>query len=194
MQVLTDVKSILDDAGRASGLFLRRPVCSARAFWLKYHLPLLLASFLAYLLAPIRIYADGFSAIFAFEDALFFVFVCMAFLILAMTYDKIQEIRPPVLLPGISEGRNLSLFFHLPVSAAGIFAFLHPLLGLLMIFLFALLSITWSVLAQADFREKSLLQAVTDLVSAGVLLFIPVLLLLFALNIVQTMQIWKVLN
>ena len=165
---------------------------SALALFLRLHLPLLTIYPVAALLCPAIHFGPGrFS--FALQVVAPLVLVLGA-LLFAVIFDQVARFSLHPQLeedPQAARPRNIALYVHLPLSAAGIFFILHPLLGFLMIFV-ALLYCLWLALQMtAIFYEQSRARVLVHMVNAALLGLVPLVVLALLGNLLRNITILK---
>lgn len=184
LESIEDLNGIFSDHSEAvRGLRTRRPE-RALSFFRHRHLPFLILYPLFALLCP---YSWIFGSVSVKKHVIFPLVIACGFLLLASIYDKLLE-----QLKGkenVIAVKNGSLFLFLPVSAVGCFYVIHPLIGLGMTFAAGIYASLLSVETQARIYQMSLARSASYLISAGVLLLIPVLILLTLMNFMRSIGI-----
>jgi len=168
---------------------------TARDFLWRQHVPLLLVFPLAYFACP------AVWILFAFErggppdlqGALLPVFVAFALLCFAALLDRmVLHDEPPALRDNQSAPlRNVALFFHLPLSGAGLFFLLHPVAGWLGLLAAWLYSLWTSLEALRELQGKTRARIYAQVVQSGIVLLAPAALALLVFNIVRTVGIFR---
>ncbi len=192
LQPVRDLRAIFADYIAAAREHGSRPVSASFRFLRENHLGLVLLYPVFALACPYVWIVKG--RISPATQIVMPVLLVGVFLLLALLYDKIMEHSRPPSLPEDKEIRNLAVFLHLPVSAAGMFFFLHPGLGYLMVFAAAIYSILMSIRAQSLAHGRGLGDAFSRYIGAGLLLMVPLVLMLLAFNILRTVRIFKSLE
>ena len=167
VESVADIKAIFTDPPGAVGAYLEREPESSFGFLIKKHLPLVVLFWLFTLLSPyvlIRALSSTISLRLItglLVKSLIPSVLLLGALFLAMAYDKVTEHNnPPRLMDNESPLlKNLALFLHLPLSAAGMFFFIHPALGYGIFFFAGLYCISLSVRIHSMARRISLVRA-----------------------------------
>lgn len=190
--IVAQLRLIFADPRAAADAFRAEPPASALTLAARKHSILLLLFPVFSFAAPLRwIMGGDFRAA---RDAVLPLGLACGILVLAMLFDKIIEnARGPELYVRDAPPRNLALFLHLPVSAAGVFFLFHGLAGFLMILVSAAYAGTLSILAVSRLRAMSPARAITHYVTAVVFLLVPLLGLVLILNLLRTYAILKFL-
>ena len=192
-----DVESILARPGQAVAEFLERPALKSLRFFAFYHLPFLILLPLFILISPYRlVLGSSFSKrdIFGFPTILI-----LGFLSLGAVFDRMQRysqaggIDPwrPDYFEMRPEGKNLSLYLHLPVSASVFLFFFHPILGYAGLLATAMYCVYQSIVAWARIRGQTILRSLSVYVLSAGLLMLPLLLLLILYNLLKTFRILR---
>ncbi len=190
--IVEQLRLIFADSPQAVASFAGEQPVSAVALFTRKHLPLLVLFPLFSFAAPVRwILAGQFSLS---RDALGPLLLAGGFLGMAMVFDKILENeRGPELHPRHVLPRNLALFLHLPVSAAGVFFLFHGMIGLLFLLASGAFATALSILTACRLRGLSPARGLALYLSAAVFLLLPLVILFFALNLARTYGIIRFL-
>ena len=184
------LQEIFRDPAAATAAFLRETPRGATALQIFYrlHLPLLLTYPIAAALSPlVHLSRRGLSPI---KHIILPLMLVAAFYVLALLFDRVIRYaqHPRLEDPDETPIRDVALFLHLPLAAAGIFFVIHPLLGLLTTVLAGLHCIWISLDTTATCYGLSRAKAITHWISALFLLLIPVTALLLARNVLITVR------
>lgn len=114
-------------------------------------------------------------------------------LIVAWTFDRLLQYGQPPAIERLDQApiRNVAIYLQLPAIAAGVFAFIHPLLGAAAVVMAVIYSLWLSIGILARLYERSRARVVTALLGAATMLLIPLVLLLAALNLMNTLRLWR---
>jgi len=192
-----DVETILSRPSQAVAGFLERPALKSLRFFVFYHLPFLILLPLLILISPYRLVSgSGFGKrdIFGFPTV-----IILGLLVLGAVFDRMQrytvaggidpdrkdffEMRP--------EGKNLSLYLLMPVSASVFLFFFHPALGYAGMLATAVYCIYQTVVSWARLRNQTILHSLSMYVLSGGLLLLPLLILTLLYNLLKTFRIFR---
>ena len=190
--LVQQLRLIFADPARAALQFsVERPRPALRFLFLR-HGPLLALMVLFSIAAPLRWIFGGSLSI--ARDVVGPLVLAGGLLTLAMVFDKILEnARGPRLHPERTPPRNLALFLHLPVSAAGAFFLFHFIPGYLMILVSGALAAWISIMETSRLREITPARAIAHYLSAALFLLLPLVGLLFMLNLMRTYSLFRYL-
>lgn len=164
----------------------RTPVSPLRLFQTE-HLPLLVSHPLFSLLSPFR-WWNGIGIAELFGAMVVPVIAVFIFLLPAAAFDRLLEHRRGPHIADAEERRikNVSLYLHLPVSGAGIFFLLHPMIGYLMILIAGLYSIYLSIRAAVELHGLIPATALRYYIQGLILCMVPVVLFALLFNLYTT--------
>lgn len=193
-RALEDLQRIGRDPAGALTMFAASRHIRTRAILWQLHLPLLAAYPVAALLCPYSyVFGSGPSLKAHILVPLLLVAV---FLLQAMLFDRVLEYSGPrpVELEPLPDHSQLALRFHLPLCGAGIFFFLHPALGYVMLLATALYCAGLALRMQCVARGISYARALTAYVSAATLPMLGLVALLAVWNVWRTLSIIRGLD
>lgn len=186
MTVLSDLRMIFSDWQAGLRDFLGRPAEPSRYYFLKNHLLLCLHAPFFAALAPLPWIRGGH---FSYSMRLILPLVLPVFFVaLAMVLERIAiyEKGPSMEEP---RGKNALLYLTLPACSAGIFYFVHPLLGILLTLAFGMFSIVACIRAAMEIWSLSFDRVLFRLAGAFLFLMTPILALLAIRNVLQSLGI-----
>ncbi|MBR29791.1 MAG: hypothetical protein CMN77_00655 [Spirochaetaceae bacterium] len=192
-----DVEAILMRPAQAVSDFLERPAIRSLRFVAFYHLPFLILLPLFVLISPYRLILGGsFSKrdVFGLPTVLILGFLCLGAVFDRMQrYTRAGGIDPerPDYFEMRPDGKNLSLYLHIPVSASVFLFFFHPALGYLGLMATAVFSVYQSIVAWARLREETILRSLSIYVLSAGLLMLPLLGLMVLYNLLKTFRILR---
>ena len=186
---LEDLKLVFDRRENALVEHMERSSVSALRLFISEHLPLLFLFPLFSILSPYR-WIFGKKLKISSEIVLPVILVT-AILIIASLYDKVMEHSSgPGLDPEYQDKRkNFSLFLHLPLLSSAFFYFIHPLLGLVMIFLSAFFCLVLSIRAQSLYRNVTPARALIYYGWSVLFSMIPLFIILLVMNFFRSMDL-----
>lgn len=176
--------------------FLRIYQGSALRLFLRLHAPLLVVFPLAGVLCPaVHVGLGRFSIALHCVVPLVFVLGALAF---AALFDQIVRYAGHPTMPppaassdGELRARNIALFLHLPLSATGVFFFLHPLLGYLMLLIALVYSLWIAIEATAIFYELSRARVLVHMINTVLLGLVPLAVIVLAGNLLRNILFIK---
>ncbi len=186
--IIEELENILSDAPAAASIEADRDSGPFRVF-LRIHLPFLLIFPVFFLTGPFGPLFLGSSR--SWKGLIPAMVLVSVSLLLALTFDRIlsHRIPPATDISDTRVPRNVALHLHIPVTASGIFFFIHPAFGFIMLFLSIGLSIQRSIRMAARLhdigRRRSLVYYLNGVLGWSLLLTS----VLFVLNIMKTFSI-----
>ncbi len=192
-RALDDLELLARDREAALDTFARRGRERSWDIFRRIHLPLLLLYPAAALLCPLSyILGRGPSLTGVLVPAMLVV----VFLVQAALFDRVLEYGSHRTLESEEEPRfaQIALYFHLPLSAGGIFFLILPALGYIMLLLGALFCVGLSIFAQSRARGVSLARALTAYISAALLPLSLLFVLAVVYNLYHTVAVLRGLN
>lgn len=177
---------------QAAREYLRGNQGSALEMFLRLHLPVLVLYPVAGLLCPaVHLGLGRFSFTLQVVAPLVLVVGALAF---AVLFDQVARFarHPEMETPeNALRIKNLALFSHLPLSAAGIFFILHPLIGFLMVLIALAYSVWTAIDLTSIFFEVSRARVLVYLINAALLGVVPLAALTFLVNILRSLVFVK---
>jgi len=139
--------------------------------------------------SPYKLFLKKFSVT---EQIIIPLFLPLFFLLLALIYDRIVEFRTPPSLDLKDDTWPLtSVALHIPASAAGIFYFLHPFMGLAVTIVAYLFSLRSSFLCNKQLRGISITRSFVYYLLAIFVMLLFLVPFLLIMNLLQTFQILR---
>ncbi len=201
---MSDVQNIFSASTRWLAAIFRQPESAAREFlrentqasalstFVRFHAPLLAIFPLAGGLCPaVHLGAGRFSLFLHVVAPLVLVLGALAF---AVLFDQISRFAQHPRMDGAPDEakvKNVALFLHLPLSATGVFFFLHPLAGFLML-LVALCYCLWiSIETTAALYSSSRARVLVYMINAALLGVAPLALLTLLGNLMRNLRFIK---
>lgn len=191
---LDDLERMARSPTEAIAAFVGRGRSRSWAVFRERHLPLLVFYPLAGLLCPYS-YVFGRGPNFAMHVLVPFTLALLA-LVQAVLFDRILEYESHRTLEveGEPDHSQLALYLHLPVSAGGLFFFIHPVFGYLLLFAALAYSTTLSLTEQARARNISLARSITAYIKAALLPLLALTTIALLLNVFNTVAILRGLD
>lgn len=185
LKAFQDVRQILEFRSDALHEFIYRKRITSGQLFIQNHLLVLITFPVGILLGPFT-WLSGWKTM---KIVILFTLVLLTgIFLIACLFDKVCENsgykeletreNPPK--------RNIALFVHLPLASVGIFYFLHPWIGVLLLFFASIYCLIISIESISEVREISRLQSLTYFINSVIFLVIPILLLAFIVAISKT--------